>query len=211
MKPSRLLGPEDRARIEEAVRAAEANTSGEIVVSVKARCGRHAAAPWRLGVSLAAIALLGSVWLPIEGSPVELFVLQLAALAIAYLACLLDPIRHAFVSERELQTKAEAAALHAFHEHGLRRTEGRTGILIFVALFEHRVVVLADEAIDQALGPDEEWETLVEAVLGGIRRGRAADGIIEAVEQCGALLAHPLPAAPDDRNEIPHGLVLVDE
>jgi putative membrane protein len=162
-------------------------------------------------VSLGAIALLGSAWLPIEGSPVELFGLQLAALAIAHLACRLDAIRHAFVSERELQTKAEAAALHAFHEHGLRRTEGRTGILIFVALFEHRVVVLADEAIDQALGPDEQWETLVEAVLGGIRHGRAADGIIEAVEQCGALLAHPLPAAPDDRDEIPHGLVLVDE
>ena len=70
--------------------------------------------------------------------------------------------------------------------------------------------MLGDDAIDRALGPDETWQAVVDCVLGGIRAGRAAEGIVRAVERCGAMLAHPLPAAHDDRDEITHGLILAD-
>lgn len=209
MRPSELIDEAARARIEAAVREAEANTAGEIVVSVVGRCGAHAAAPWRLSVALAALALLGAPLLPIDPTPLTLFGLQAAAVALAHLACRLDPIRRAFVSEAELERKAEAAAVGAFREHGLRRTEGRTGILIFVALFEHRVVVLADDAVNRALGPDESWQEIVDHVLEGIRAGRATEGIEAAVRRCGEILSHPLPAL-DARDQITQGLFLSD-
>lgn len=210
MRPSDLIAAPDRERIEAAVRAAEAGTSGEIVVSIVGRCGRHSAGPWRLGTLLAGLALLGSAFLPIEGTLVELFGLQVLALVVAHLACRIDVVHRAFVSERELQEKVEAAALRAFEAHGIRQTEHRTGILIFVALFEHRVVVLGDEAVDRALDPNESWEEIVALVLEGLRSGRAADGILRAIERCGEILAHPLPIRPDDRDEIEQGLILSD-
>ena len=176
MRPSRLIPPEDRARIEVAVREAESGTSGEIVVSIVRSCSQHRAAPWRLGAVLAGLALLGSDFLPIAGSLPQLFGLQATALVLAHLLCRVDVIRRAFVSEAELQTKAERGALRAISEHGISRTEGRTGILIFVALLEHRVLVLGDEA----------------------------------VERCGQILAHPLPARSDDHDELPRGLILSD-
>lgn len=210
MKPSTLIDEAGRARIEAAVARAEANTSGEIVVSVVRRCSAHAAAPWRLGAGLALLALFGSASLPIDGTLLELAALQTAAVALAHALCRIDAIRRAFTGEAELQRKAEIAARSAFQEHGLRRTEGRTGILIFVALLEHRVVVLADEAIDRALGPDESWQEVVDLVLEGLRGGDAVGGIERAIARCGEMLAHPLPPAEDDRDEIPHALVLSD-
>ncbi len=210
MKPSELIPERERERIEAAVRAAEAGTSGEIVVSVVGRSSAHAAAPWRMSVALAALALLGSPLLPIEGSLLQLFGLQGVAVVLAHLLCRLDFVRRAFITEAEFQRKAELAALRAFAEHGIRRTEARTGILIYITLFEHRVVVLGDEAVDQALGPDESWQEVVELVLTGIREGRASDGIANAVRRCGEILSHPLPVSSDDRNEIEHGLILSD-
>ncbi|MEZ4217756.1 MAG: TPM domain-containing protein [Myxococcota bacterium] len=210
MKPSQLLTPEDRERIEQAVRDAERGTAGEIVVAVVRACDRHAAAPWRLAAWAAAAVLVAAAAFAPDARALELLAGVLVAGAAAHAACLLDPVRRALVPERELEERAQREARRAFAEHGLRRTEARTGILILVALFEHRVVVLGDEAIDRALGPDESWQQVVDAILEGLRTGRAADGIALGVRLCGAMLAHPLPPAPDDRDEIPHGLVLED-
>lgn len=210
MKPSRLIDQAGRDRIEAAVRAAELGTSGEIVVQVVRRSDAFAVAPWRLSVLLAALVLLGLEWVVPAASLLVLPGLQAAAVAFAHAACLLDPVRRLVVREDELERAAERAALDSFHRYVARRTEGRTGILIYVSLLEHRVVVLGDEAIDRALGPDETWEAVVACVLAGIRAGEAAEGIVRAVERCGAMLSHPLPSAAGDRDEIVHGLILTD-
>ncbi|MEM9174309.1 MAG: hypothetical protein AAGC67_03680 [Myxococcota bacterium] len=210
MRPSKLIGPAERERIEAAVQAAEASTAGEIVVSIVRDADPHPAAAWRLGVGLAAIALVASFYLPVEGLIFEIFGLQVGALVLGHALCRIDAIRRVFVTDRELQLRAERAAFHAFQEQGIRRTSGRTGILIFVALLEHRVVVLADEAIDRALEPGESWNEIVDLILSGIRAGRITDGLEDAIARCGEILSHPLPVQPDDEDEIPHALVLSD-
>lgn len=210
MRPSKLIGPADRERIEAAVRAAERGTSGEIVVQVVRRSDAFPVAAWRLSVLLAAIVLLAVDARWPETTVMVLFGLQAAAVAVAQLACLCDPIRRLGLREDELEQAARRGALDAFRRSVARRTAGRTGILIYVSLLEHRVVVLGDEAVDRALAPEETWRDVVERVLEGIRAGRAADGIVRAVERCGALLARPLPRAADDRDEIETGLILAD-
>lgn len=109
-----------------------------------------------------------------------------------------------------MQEAAERRASAAFAEHGLRRTRERTGILILVSLLEHRVVVLADDGVNRRLAPGHGWQEVVEAVLGGIRGGELVEGLLAAIDRCGEVLTGPLPARPDDLDEIPHALVLED-
>jgi putative membrane protein len=208
MRPSRLIDEAGRQRIDAAVHAAEAETSGEIVVVVERVSGDHTAAPWRFSVLLAAAVLLAVGLAFPRVTALGLFVGQFFAVLIAHGLCRVDAIRRAFILEGELEVSARLAALRAFTEQGIRRTKGRTGILIYVALLEHRVVVLGDEAIDRALGPGESWEDVVSLVLDGIRGGEATEGIVKAVQRCGEMLSHPLPASEDDSNEIVHGLFL---
>ena len=137
-------------------------------------------------------------------------VIMAVGLEAAHAICRIDGIRRAFVFEDELERSAELAALRAFAEQDIRRTAQRTGILIYVALLEHRVIVLGDEAIDRALGPDECWEDVVAFVLDGIRARQAADGIARAVRRCGEMLAHTLPPLEGDRDEIPDRPILSD-
>ena len=210
MRPSQLIDEAGAERITQAVQAAEANTAGEILVSVVARSDRHAAAPWRMGVLLAATTFFALHLAPIQLSDAALFGAQLAAIALGHALTRIAEIRRLFVSEQECTEAAEREAQAEFHKHGIRQTENQTGILIFVSLLEHRVVVLADEAIDRVLDPEESWEEVVELVLGGIRAGDITSGIERAVSRCGEILAHPLPIQPDDRDEIPNAVVLRD-
>jgi putative membrane protein len=139
-----------------------------------------------------------------------LFLLCQAGLAAAgYLAALgLPDFRRAFVPEKHATAVAEEQAVQEFHRQGLARTEGETGVLLFVSLFEHRAVVLADRGIDAHVGP-EAWGAVDRAILAGLRRGSLREGLVEGIRLAGELLARHVPApAERDPNELPDRLVV---
>ena len=88
------------------------------------------------------------------------------------------------------------------------RTHGRTGILIYLSLDEHRAEIVADEAIAAKVAP-EVWGDAMAAMLAHLRDGRLADGLVAAVEKVGVVLAAHFPRAEDDRNELPDRLIEV--
>ena len=210
MRPSRLIDPADRLRLETAVIEAEQHTAGEIVVVVSRACDDYASAGWRLAVVLAALALLGvGVFVP-SVPLLGLLAAQAAALVAGHALARLDPVRRRLIAPELIETRVSERARRAFAENGLARTEGRTGILVFVALLEHRVIVLADEGIHRALGPDERWQEVVDLVTAGLRDGRVVEGLLAGVGRCGALLAAHVPAAERKPDELPNAVVLED-
>jgi len=210
LEPSALLDPADRLRIEGAVLEAERDTAGEIVVAVVGSCAEYESAGWRLGVAMALLALLGAEILLPEASLGVLLGAELAGLLLGHLLARIQPIRRSLISDGFMQECAERRAWSAFAENGLARTEDRTGILIFLALFEHRVIVLGDEGVDRVLHPDESWGDVVDLVLAGVRERRATEGILAAVRRCGEILQTHLPAAPKALNQLPTALILED-
>lgn len=210
MRPTKLVSPEDRLRIETAIAEAERETSGEIKVVVVQACDAYAFVPWRLGVLLAALVLLAVVVRGDDVPAAALLGAQAVALGAGLLLGRLPAVRHHLVSDAVQEARVGERARQAFAEHGLARTQNRTGILVFVTLLEHRVVVLADEGIHRALGPGERWEDVVGLVLDGIRSGRAADGLLAAVRRCGEILAAHLPPPPVQADEIRNLVVLED-
>ena len=106
-----------------------------------------------------------------------------------------------FVFEGHATEVAEEQALQEFYRLGLHKTQGATGVLLFVSLLEHRVVVLGDAGIDAKVGA-EHWQRTKDAFLGGIERGSLRDGLIDGVRQCGDVLGQHFPCAPGDKNEV---------
>jgi putative membrane protein len=210
INPSVLLDPADRLRIEGAVLEAERNTAGEIVVAVVGSCAAYESAGWRLGVAMALLGLLGAeILVPAIGLGVLLGA-QVTGLMLGHLLARIQLVRRSLISDGFMQECAERRAWSAFAENGLARTVDRTGILIFVALFEHRVIVLGDEGVDRVLDPDESWQDVVDLLLAGVRERRATEGILAAVRRCGEILQAHLPAAPKALNQLPTALILED-
>jgi putative membrane protein len=123
-----------------------------------------------------------------------------------WLVQLWRPLKFFLVPPPIKTARALARAIDLFKVGAERRTHGRTGILIYLSMCEHRAEIVADEAIASRV-PPETWGEAMTAMLVHIKDGRCADGMIAAVEQVGAVLAEHFPRAEDDRNELPDRLI----
>jgi len=203
-----VLGEEDLRALHEALAAAERKTRGEILPVVLERSDPHPEACWLAGIAVALIGSLGlALWLSWDEAA-ALIPCQLGLGALGYLgARLLPDYRRFFVSEARAREVSEEQAFQEFHRYELHRTEARSGVLLFVSLLERRVVVLADEGIDERVRP-EQWTSTIELVLAGIRQRSLLAGLVAGIQSAGEVLAEHFPARDGDRNEIPDRVIV---
>lgn len=208
MRASEVVDPAARQRFEATITEAERHSAGEIVLVVAHACDEYGSAGWRFAVLLAGLAFAG---LAAFAPPLEIWIYlaaQAVALACGHALARIDAVRRHLLPESLVESSVAARARRAFAENGLVRTEGRTGILVFVALLEHRVVVLADEGIHRHVGTNAIWQEVVDLAVAGLRDGRAVDGLDAALRRCGELLRRHVPAPDHNPNELPDRVVL---
>lgn len=195
--------PEEQARIEAAVRAAESRTSGEIVPMVVDASYDYPRTEI-LGGGLLALALAASLSWAFGQASLWVF---LPLYLLGYWPCKLlirglPDLKRRLIPAAELAAEVEERTMLAFLEQGVHHTRDATGILILISLFEHRVHVLADRGISQVV-PEDTWDEIVQRVTAGIRSGQACEALCEAIARCGDLLEAKFPRKADDTNELP--------
>lgn len=211
MKHHTLIGTEDHARIAEAIRKAEAETSGEIyAVLARSSDDYFFAAGFvaTCGILLASVvvAFLAhwywfDVRLPMFGLAV------LAAFLTAMLVLWVFPaIRMLLVPRRIRYKRAHLNALQQFLARNVHITEHRTGILLFVSMAEHYAEVIADAGINARVEQDE-WNAIVATLVHHASRAQVAEGFVLAIGQAGLLLETHFPAGADNVNELDDHLI----
>ena len=116
------------------------------------------------------------------------------------------PLRLALTPGATKTRRVRRRAVILFKAAAERRTVGRTGILIYLSMGEHRAEIVGDEAIVKVTTP-ETWGEAMAALLVELKAGRPADGIVAAIGEVGTVLAEHFPRAATDRNEIPDKLI----
>jgi putative membrane protein len=212
-------------RVSEAVARAEGGTSGEILTVLADRSDGYSdvALAWAALVTLLALATMALLpdqtlalaeqvqggWVH-EWSARQIFTLATLGAGVAFGAMVLLqalPALRYFLVPAPIKTKrVHDRALHTFRVSAEQRTTGRTGILIYLSMREHRAEVLADAAIATKVD-SEVWADALEALLAEVRKGDVAGGMCAAVERIGAVLAAHLPREADDVNELPDRLI----
>lgn len=204
MDVTQLFDEAARARVNEAVRQAEAGSRGQIVPVVVEKSDAYPEARFRGALLGAGLATFVVLLLDLPLTLAELPLLQAAAGGLGALLAMWDPLERLLVGRRAMDQAARARALRAFHEHGLHRTAEGTGVLVFASLFEHEAVVLGDHGIHARMG-EAGWDEAVKALAGGLRSGAPGQGFEEAISRCGARLAEHFPrgaAAAPPPNEL---------
>ncbi len=199
----------DLERIGEAARKAELRTSGEVVAYLVSRVDDYHGAAWK-GAALGALAAaalggfghwLGGFW----GGTVVLWMTlpAFAGAAAGYLSATFSPaVKRRLIPVEAVERRVRLRAESAFLDEEVFDTRERTGILIFLALFEHRALILADSGINQKVEKDQ-WQQLVTSLVDGIRADRTVDALIDTIGRCGDLLEeHGVARRADDTNEL---------
>ncbi len=219
-----LFNDSDRARIGEAIAAAESRTAGEIVVIVSSEPQRYPATALSLAALLAlALPLLAlfAGWSPATlfadwdeaarasnaRHALEVVVALQALVFVAVLALVHYTALGRLLTPSGLRRdRVHRAALTQFKARGLEQTIGRTGVLIYIDEPEHIAEVVADTAIFAKV-PADHWGATITALTDGIKAGRAGDGVVAAVGLAGGVLAEHFPPLPDDTNELSDHLI----
>lgn len=199
-----LFTESDLVEIREATKQAETGHIGEIVPYIAGRIDAHDEARWKgatFGALLASIAAgvfftLQGHWVGFELPWITLFTVVGASLG--FILTRFPSIARILLTSEEVNRRVQVAAEAAFLREQVFDTERRTGILIFLAVFEHRAVILADEGIHENV-PHEVWSGLVEKLTTGIGSGRPVEALIEVIAECGEILRNS-GVGPDTNN-----------
>jgi len=218
MRVDQFFSPTDLAEIERAVRDAEAETAGEIVPYAVSHSDHYEAAAWKgatLGAFLAvALAALLHWRAEVWGGPVLAWIAlpALAGGALGYLAAaVIRPLKVWLAEGAVVEHRVRQRATAAFLESEVFKTADRTGVLVFVSLFERRVVVLGDAGINALVG-QHEWDAIVADIAAGIRAGRPGAALAAGIRRCGELLKRRgMVIRPDDTDELPDSLQTREE
>ncbi len=215
----------DHSLVSAAVSRAEVHTSGEIVTIVARRSDSY----HDVGLSWAAaavfVALAFAAAFPAEVRSLLSMLLRdwdheladwklltgllglliLKFLIVRYLLAIM-PLRMIATPNATKARRVRRRAILLFRTAAEARTRGRTGVLIYLSLDEHRAEIVADRAINEKVAP-ELWGDAMIALIDHVRAGRPGEGLTEAVRQVGVVLAAHFPRDTDDINELPDRLI----
>ncbi|MCE9590419.1 MAG: hypothetical protein K8S99_07840 [Planctomycetes bacterium] len=221
---AKLFSKEQRASIDQAVVEAESRTSGEIIPVIASASGRYDRPEDIFGLWVGAAAMAVTYLVIDEAergtgnwdgvSSLGKLVLMLLALAGGFAlgaitAGFYPTLRRPFTPKSQMRDEVNARARQAFYDGRVYRTDKGTGVLIYISLFERMVVVLADDRVIEKLGRPA-LDELCAQMTGGLKHGDVTATMCAAIKATGDRLASIFPRDPNDKNELPNALVLVD-
>lgn len=92
-------------------------------------------------------------------------------------------------------------ASEVFAKLKMHKTALRNGVLIYVALDDHKLAVIGDGGINGKV-PAGFWDETIQLMSGYFKDGRFVEGIAAGVEKAGNQLKAYFPYQKDDTNEL---------
>jgi putative membrane protein len=198
----KFLSAEERERIKACVAEVEKTTAGEIVPMLVPSSYDYSKAEIMGGLCLSLPVSMLAAWTFGVHNTWSFLGVFAALFVAAYFAVKLVPgLKRLFIPASEMDEEVHEGAVVSFYEHNLHETRDRTGVMIYVSVFERKVVVLADKGINAKVGQGQ-WQEIVDMVVAGIKSGKAADSLCDAVTRCGEIIAGHFPRREDDKNEL---------
>ncbi len=220
-----ILDQSQHKIVSDAVAEAELTTSGEIVTVLTQSSDGYTdvALVWAAAIAFTAMSLFALIpqpfmdfydWLiggwmhewTIGETATMTIALGLIAFLIVWAVQLWIPVKFALVPGPVKSQRVHDAAVRHFKVGAEKRTHGRTGVLIYLSMREHRAEIVADQPIAEIV-PAEVWGEAMADMLVEIRKGCTAEGIAAGVRDVGKVLSEHFPRAEDDVNELPDRLI----
>ena len=104
--------------------------------------------------------------------------------------------------ENHCRGDVEERSLFVFNRLKMNETKQHNGVLIYLAVRDHKFAILGDEGINKVVEPDF-WNDIRNLMATAFKEGRFAEGLEQGILRCGEKLKTHFPYQSDDVNEIP--------
>ncbi|MBP7551943.1 MAG: hypothetical protein KA885_00845 [Spirochaetes bacterium] len=210
MKVDKFFSKEDLENIKNAVKRAELKTSGEIVPYAVEKCDDYVYTYWRSALFFGIISGLAMIILNfispdllIINNSLYFFIILLGFTILGYIAPVFIPqYRRILAGQAAMNNFVGLKAKEAFLKEEVFKTRDRTGILIFISIFERIAIVIGDVGINSKVA-QSDWDEVIKTIVGGIKNKKNGDALVKAIELCGDLLERDkVDRKADDTNEL---------
>jgi len=181
-----------RERIATAVARAQGSTAAKFAF-VAVRASDHYAWFPVVWAAIAALVATGALALARPDLGIGLgFAVDAGLLVVLSLIFDWWPIRVRLVPERFKRIALHSAAHRAYAAHLMSKDDEDNGVMLFVSLAERHLEIVAEREADAAAAPGT-WDGIVARATAAMRGRGVADGLVEAIDACGAELARAFP------------------
>lgn len=198
-----FLSEAAKAALTGAIKAVEARSSAELVITVRAHSGSYLHADLIAAIIVGVATLAALLYLPVDfglhSFLIDPIVLGLVA---GLFSWRLPGLRRLLTRAGQRDARVREAAQATFFAKGMRRTSAAVGVLVYVSLLERRVEVVADHGV-LAVVPEDRWRASVAELDAIVGRGEDGVALAKAIEGLAELLEPCMPRSEDDVNELP--------
>ncbi len=92
-------------------------------------------------------------------------------------------------------------ALEVFEKLEMHKTELQNGVLLYVAIEDHKFVICGDKGINDVV-PKNFWESTKDIVISNFKLGNYSQGLVDGILKAGEELKAHFPYQSDDENEL---------
>lgn len=204
--PQKHIAEGERQGIEAAIRSAEQATSAEFVAAIARRIERYHGVSLTAGLIAALVTSLALAYWEPWLSLLYATGLQCMAFALVYALFELTPFAVWLAPRKAKAVKARRFAHLLFFDANLTALPRRNGVLLFIALAERQVEIVADRGIHDLVGTGE-WQRIADAFSATARSGKVAAALEAAIRDLGLVMAKHYPAEPGQTSRLPDRLI----
>lgn len=212
----KILSQSDKDHLNRLVAEAEKGTNAQIVLAVVKRSDSYAELPWKafaIGASVAGLLLFVlHAAVPLWYSPTRVLIALAATLAtgisLALLTVFVPRFARLFLSSPRAETEVKQYAESIFISHEVFATRKRTGVLLFVSLFERKVFILPDKGLCSMLGHNE-IRKILKPMLVSLHQYELRKAFEEGLNELTGILQNSSRQVPDgiSENELPNEII----
>lgn len=220
------LSDSDLNEIKEKVAQEELNTSGEIALAIAPESAHYSF--WELLAADIFAAILIIVLLPFSNEirqlyrhiywqnepswilPAFFITTCFAAIVLVFYLANIPALDRLVIPATVRKSCVTHRAFRYFTESGIYETKEHSGILIFVSYMERQVRIIADTGISSKISQDL-WNLIADELAEGLKKNKSKEAFLDAISKCGELLKENFPPTAGNPNELPDGLVILED
>jgi uncharacterized membrane protein len=92
-------------------------------------------------------------------------------------------------------------AIEMFAKLGMHKTELKNGVLFFVSMENHKLAIIGDKGINEAVTADF-WDSIRDEMIQHFKQGLYTEGLVNGIHRAGEQLKAAFPFQSDDENEL---------
>jgi putative membrane protein len=209
------LTAQEQQEINELARRFETATGAQAVAAVVGRADEYPDVPWKafaLGAAMAAMAVVADEfirpdWASIHTPFRDVGAILAAGVLCCILAMALPGFGRLFLNRDRARGEVRQYAQGLFLQREMFRTADRVGILILVAHFERRVVILPDSGISRHVTP-RELDQVIALMAPQLAAGQTVGAFHSGFDALAALLKAKGVQPSQHGNELADGTVV---